>query len=571
MGRLSWLKDARRLSISLTIVAVILYSYSLTQARFEIGFFGSIHSLPLSFFIALSLLTIASAILWASSQPHGKLLFLQLGLSIMALHLTMLAIGGIGASQPNASGLYSEVGLSEYIFRIGHFSPTPPGLWRLNWPGAIILNTAIMLVLGIDDANFILTLNIFIWILLTTPLVYLFLRSTIGKDRVNYCLAGTWIFFLANWFLYYLMPSFIGYLLLLVIMILLAQCLLQKRQSLSFPYSLSLILILLVLPATHLLTSLVALSMLLALYAVRRAKVSGLAMILAISLALWSMYVTAAFFEWRLPLFVEQVKSAFRLDIIWELGVTERIVGSEARQAVTQLRVWFAALFCVIGVAGGITALKDRKISSSDKFVLAAAIGMLTMPLIISEAYEWELIQRAYIFMVPVIAYFGVKLLNHKTTAIILTVLLVVALPLKFISFHGNAIVDYVSPAEIRGVYFVHERHTTQSYVTGNIVHFPLGFMERREIHHFVPIEELRRENNTLTNPHDWPHFIYVRQSDQAIRDFIIGDRKPGVPLHVYGLSERTLSEQIQDIDTITNINLIYTNPDMSIYMATRP
>jgi hypothetical protein len=558
VGRLSWLKDARRLSISLTIIAAILYSYSLTQARFEIGYFGSIHSLPLSFFVALSLLTIASAILWVSPQPHGKLLGLQLGLFIIALHLTMLAIGGIGASQAGASSLYWFHGISDYIFRLGYFNPAGTSLWHLNWPAAYILNTALMLISGIDDANSILTLNIFVWILLTTSLVYLFLKSTIGKDRVNYCLAGTWLFFVANWLLYYLLPSIFGYLLLLVVMILLAQSLLQERRGVSFAYRLSLILVLVVLPPAHLLTALVALTMLLAVYVIRRAKISGLAMILAIIIASWSIYVTAAFLQWRLPDYLEDLKKAFRLDIMFRYGIPGRMIGSESHQTVNSLKVLFAALFSAIGAAGGIMALKDKENANSDKFVLATVIGMLAMLCTMGVSYIHELISRAYVFVTPAMAYFGVKLLKHKTTAIILTILLVVALPLHFISLYGNAVVDYVSPEESRGAYFFHE-HTSQGLVSGATGFFPIGYIKNMENYDVAFLNIYEREDAlAIRNPRHYSHYIYLRQVEveQAIYDTLGHVNWPA------------WVKVRRHIDSLTNYNLIYNNPALSIYVA---
>ena len=50
--------SAKRISILLTIVALILWSFSVIQAEFSIGFYGFIHSFPISFFIALAFLTI---------------------------------------------------------------------------------------------------------------------------------------------------------------------------------------------------------------------------------------------------------------------------------------------------------------------------------------------------------------------------------------------------------------------------------------------------------------------------------------------------------------------------------
>ncbi len=64
----------QQVSILLTIIALLLWSHSILHARFEIGYFGLIHGLPVTFFIALAFLTVASAILRVSKEKHGKLL-----------------------------------------------------------------------------------------------------------------------------------------------------------------------------------------------------------------------------------------------------------------------------------------------------------------------------------------------------------------------------------------------------------------------------------------------------------------------------------------------------------------
>ncbi|NQT74337.1 MAG: hypothetical protein HQ553_16470 [Chloroflexi bacterium] len=514
--------------------------------------------------MALSLFTIASAILWVSPRPYGKLLGLQLGLFIIALHASMLAIGGIGAAQTGAQALYSEFGLGEFVFRTGHFDPAPPELWRLNWPGAMVLNAVIMLLFDNNDASFVLTINLIIWIPLMTLLGYLFMRSTIGKDNVNHCMAGTWIFFIANWVLYYIMPSVLGYLLLLTILGLLAILVLQRRNS--FAHRLNLVLLLLVLPAIHLLTAIVTSTVLLALYITRRTTISGLAMtILVTSTLIWTYYITNEFFEWRLPVFMEQIEAAFRLDILWNLGVTERMVGSEAHHTVNQLRVVSSVIFIFIGLAGSMIMLKGKKITINDKFVVTIAIGILVASFIISGSYKWELIQRTYIFMVPAIAYFGVKLLKYKITAIVLTILLIVGIPLHFVTQYGNALVDNVSPAESRGTYFFHE-HTTQGFLTGAIVHFPIGTMVHRESYYWVFIEQIRLEDNMLKHPIGAPdytnHYVYLRPDDQAIYEFL----GAGEDEHINDYSKYMLGEVIQHIDSSTNFNLICINPELSLY-----
>lgn len=572
------LKDVRRLSCLLTIIATLLYAYSLIQAKYEIGYYGSIHSLPFVFFVALSLLMVASALLWVSPRPHGELLGIQLAFFVVALHLTPLALGGIGAAQTGAQALYSEFGLSEFIFRTGHISPFPVELWRLNWPGAIALNAIIMLLLDNSDASFILTLNIFIWVPLITALVYLLMKNII--DNVNYRMAATWVFFLGSWVLYYLMPSVLGYLLLLVVLGLLAKAILQGQKRHSFSGTvICILLLLLVFPAVHLLTAITSFCIILALYFISNINIFGISEAslanrtnilifgiysVAIILA-WTFIANWDFLQWRLSFFLAQIFEAFRPDVLWKIGVTERMVGGASHLAVNNLRVLSAVLFCVIGLVGGVMTFKQKKITSSDEFVIAMIIGIIGVSIIISVAYKWEMIQRAYIFMVPAIAYFSVKMLRHRVTAIILSVLMIAAVPLHYVSQYGNALVDYVSPAEIRGVYFFHD-HTEQGFLTGSLVHFPIGTMVHRENYYWVFVEQIRIEDNVLKHPIGYPeytyHYVYLRPDDQAIYEFLgAGDDE-----HINEYSKYMLGEVTRQMDSVTNFNLVYINRDISLY-----
>jgi len=109
----------RQISILLTIIAVLLWAHSILYARFEIGHFGLIHGLPVTFFVALALLTVASAILWVSKEKHGKLLLLQLLLLISALWLIPVVTGG---SLPFTNRTYFNLALINHITEVGSFS-----------------------------------------------------------------------------------------------------------------------------------------------------------------------------------------------------------------------------------------------------------------------------------------------------------------------------------------------------------------------------------------------------------------------------------------------------------------
>ena len=104
----------RQISILLTIIALLLWLHSIVYARFEIGHWGLISGLPVTFFVALALLTVASAILWVSKEKHGKLLCLQLLIFISALNLVPLITGG---SPPFINHGYRNLGYVDYIVR----------------------------------------------------------------------------------------------------------------------------------------------------------------------------------------------------------------------------------------------------------------------------------------------------------------------------------------------------------------------------------------------------------------------------------------------------------------------
>lgn len=189
--------SAKQISILLTIIALILWSYSITQAKLNIGFYGLIHSFPVTFFVALGILTIASAILWVSKGSHQKLLLLQLLLLITALWLGPLLIG----SSPEPHEIYRNFELTNSIAQRGRLLD----YGYLSWPGAFILFS---IVNKLGSINFEPVLNIFpffMQLLYLLPL-YVFLRNVLGKARVNYCWAGLWFFLSATGLLQFISP-----------------------------------------------------------------------------------------------------------------------------------------------------------------------------------------------------------------------------------------------------------------------------------------------------------------------------------------------------------------------------
>jgi len=535
---------ATRISIILTIIALGLWSYSITQAEYNVGLFGLIHSLPTTFFIALGILTIASAILWVSPQDHSKLLFLQLFFLMTSLWLTPLITGG---TQTFAAAHYWYTGFSEYIVREGHFNQHV--FLFHNWPGAIMLFAMLSMILGLPGPYALVidpSVNAFVIQCFVLLLVYLFLSNLLGENRRNLCWAGLWICGLGYWVGTgaYLGSSTVGYILLLIMLVLLT------RES-SLPQNLRTsggrllsILTLACVTVTHLLSSFVTLAMVTMLQITKRINTWALVTLGVVIITAWLMYEATGFFEGNVPRFIEE---AFRLDVMFQKGVVERVAGSESRQAVSLVRIVFSVLFVVIGFLGFLFSRWSKKSIYADNTATFIALGLIGIGVVLSFGAGKELFERVYHFLLPVMAYFGLKLLSRKSTAIVLCTLLLIALPLCFISQYGGEIYEHYPPSSLAASRFFTDR-TTGGETIG------IGSYERLEHYRSASFGRLGGDKPLLPEPSITPQYV-------AISPHIRGR------LH-YLYNDNYTIDHIQDlIEHSSDYNSIYVNNDVSLYI----
>lgn len=537
--------SARRISIILTIVALGLWSYSITQAEFNIGLLGLIHSLPITFFVALGILTIASAILWLSPQNHSKLLFLQLLFLTASLWLTPLITGG---SQETAGQQYAYMGWSEYIVREGHFNQS---LFLFhNWPGTFALLAGLSMILGLPGPYALVvdpSLISFLVQLVYLLFVYFFLKTMLGEDQRNLCWAGLWIFELGYWIQgAYLGPSTVGYIFLLMMLVLLA------RKS-PFPQNISpvgnrllSILTLACVTITHLLSTFVTLGAVAMLRLTKRINSTTLVVFGAVVLFAWLMYQATYFFEGRVPVFIEQ---ALRLDIMMEKGVIERVAGSESRQAVSMYRILFSLLFVAIGFLGFIFSRWSRKSIYTDNTAVAIAFGLMAVGAILSFGAGKELFERTFHFLLPIMAYFGVKLLSRKSTAIVLCLLLLIVLPLHFVSHYGSQKMDYFPASSLSASHFFAD-HTTEGEIVGGV----FVIYERLEHYKKTGFGRLGWDEPLLPEPKITPQYVTIG---------------PSIRGRLYYLHDDTYTvNYVQDlVERSSDYDFIYVNNDVSLYI----
>ncbi|MCL0074186.1 hypothetical protein M1O50_04875 [Dehalococcoidia bacterium] len=567
---------AGRLSLILTIIAIVLWSYSIFQAKLVIDDFGLLHSFPITYFIALAILTVASFVLWRSGESHNGLLFLQLSILITALWLIPILIGGEHRGGADFRGLFKWT--TGYIIEHGHLNP---GFhWFQAHPIAWIFSTQIIEILGIENLRFFFTgLVPFAWQFLYLPVVYVFLRNTLGEERRNYCWAGLWLFYLAEWLGFSaLHPQTFGWFFFLVMLALFSMTLNWQRNIMLVSHRLITIFVFAGIALSHLLSSAFGLAAIGMLFVRKRLGLTTLA-ILAVFISAWTIYGAAIFFELHLPFFVEH---ALRLDKVWQITFVERITSpNPAHNFLNMVRSWYTALFLGIGFLGAILGLKSRKNRETHLTIFAMALGIVVIASIIAFSYRHEIIDKTYLFGIPLIAYFGVKLLNHRVTAILLCLFLLVAPPAYIASHYSNQFTDLVSPANLKGLYFFNQYAASKGTLTGNYESWgslrwsePLAAAYQSEPVAFVPnyrflehpeeyrgalFEQLQFENNKVSCSDEvqviYPHYIAVSRRDKGI--------------YYWNWDKLDFINEIEaSLNNATNCNLVYVNPDMKLYIV---
>ena len=559
----------KRLSIILTIVALILWSYSICKARLVIDDAGLLHSFPSAYFVAIALVTIASFILWRSRERHNGLLFLQLFLVIASLLLVPILIGG----QHRGSSVWISKEVS-YILDQGHLNTEV--CWYHQYPVSWLFSAELIKVLGVKDLTFFNKLAPFFWQLVYFPVIYVFLKNTIGRDKSHYIWCGIWLFYLAEWLGFSgLSPQTFGWFFFLLLLALLSISWRQRLESAS--HQTSMILTSAGLILSHWLSSVFAFAGVALLLLRKKIKLS-MVILLATGIAVWTIYGASIFFHNNIGDFLNH---AFRIDEVWKLGLVSRIASpNPSHDLLDKVRSWYTLAFLGMGVLGFFLGLANKKNKGEDRTIFLVAIGVIIAALTVAFSYRHEIIDKTYLFCIPLIAYFGVKLLKHRITAALMCLVILVLPPAYMFGHYGNALSDYTSPSNIQGMQFFNDKGATYGSLTGNYNNWgylsytewlrtyydypPEGFIltdsfiDHPDQYEGILYEKLEFKDTALISGNesgDYPHYITVSRHDKA---------------YYYWVWNRlTVIDEVEaSLNNSVNCDLVYTNRDMQLYVA---
>jgi hypothetical protein len=321
----------------------------------------------------------------------------------------------------------------------------------------------------------------------------------------------------------------------LVILALLSKTSAWQKGVRIFGYRLSTIITFAALTIIHFTTSLAGLISLIAFFLVRKVRERPLVTLGAVFFVGWLIYGATAWFEASLPDFIS---NAFKLEHFGR-GYTEAVAGGGMHRVAVWLKLASGALVVGIALAGGFLGRKSKGDNKFDVAMLALVIGYLILGLIVMPAYTGFNL-RVLFYLLPVVAYFGVKLLNLKRGAAILCLSLLPILPLFFIANYGNAAIEIFSQPHITGMHFV-EEYRTHGAITGTISGGTL--------------RQLSWKDNELTG--QYPNYICVDRYWENGYELVYDDP--------------TIKEIHAHLENTTNCNLIYANPDVCFYLYEHP
>lgn len=539
-------------SIALTVLGTILLAVSLAVSRLHLDGFGLVGSLPLTYYVGLACLPLASSLLWTRHRG-GAVLIAGLAIFVLFVWLTPLVLEG----EPRFRTSYLSYGYVDPIVRGQGLLPEK--FFYHNWPFFPLFFGGLVSTFHIEPLTLMGWFPAVIVLLYLVPLGGLLRLTTEPiRDRIPQAwAAGLWLFLVFDWTGQdYFSPQAVSYLMFLGWAWLLAWIALRReghfrRREVAVALGLFALIV-----VTHVLTALLALGALMALTMAGMLRRPSLVVTTAVLFVGWQVYVAAPFFAFYGPHLVEALLSA--QDFLL-LNLTNRIGGAPQHSTVATLRVVAAIIAFGLGALGAARFLRDRPIPRETRFAVVFLLGIAIIAPV--SVYGGEMLIRVLLFSLPMLAVLALRALDAAPIRTVLAASLLVAAPFHMVTHYGNELYDYVSPAEVTGYELIADR-LAPANVYGA---YPAGVflrsvtLDARNV--FPPTASTQLALAAFQNPasaswlhKDWPIYVAVSRGDDAAATLFYND-----PTFV----ERLLTQLGKEP---TKFRLVYRNPDIAIY-----
>lgn len=552
---------------------------------------GLISVLPLSFFMALIILTISFCLLWHQEHLRVPFLLLHIILLIVILYGTPTLVEETTRNHV----AWRHAGIAEYIIRTGGLQAQLDAYF--DWPSFFILGAFITKVAGLQSP-----LSLTAWapmcmdLLWLCPLVTLF-RATTRNSHIVWL--AVWFFYITDWVAQdYFSPQGFNFFLFLVIIAVLLRWFAPtsllfpnpkfiarfpgfvKRKiakvylwigspsgggSSSTPWQrvglVGVIVSLFVVSiSSHQLTPFFILAAVTVLVIFNRVTTRGMPLLMLTMLGMWIAYMTVAFLIGNIQGIIGELGSVNK---VVDANVSRRVSGSQGHLLVVHAMVAMALSTWTLAMCGAI-----RRLRAGDRDLTPALLAGTPFSLLALQAYGGEMIFRVYLFSLPFVVFFVAALFCPTTfrpswraaaSVILVSVPLLIGF---FITRYGNERMDSFTENEVIAVQQLYRMADSGSLILDATQSFPAKAQRYEQLNYLdLPISIIASADVNAT--------AALMESKQGGTAYLILTRSQAANVALLDGLPGSVDRLEEALKASRRFRVVYVNEDAIIFVLT--
>ena len=570
-------RDSLLFNVSMvaTALSVLCLVLGMATSSLDLTDYGLARSFPISFYVGLVLLPLASSCLWFTNRKVDAIVLAQLLLLMVAIWLSPYLL----ESTARFRSSYKNFSAVDWLADGHGFAPDI--VVYHNWPGFPVVMTGVLKITGLSPTQLMGLFPFVVQIAYLFPLTYL-LR--VFRPSGNGWWAGVWFFYLFNWTGQdYFAPQALAFFLFLCLLALFAHIVAHRDGYFDLPLMALTLAIYGSLVVTHVLTAGIVLAIILTLTASGQMRQRSVLIAAAVMFFAWQIYGAASFFNFsnqRIQDNILDVQDFFNLNIGSRLaGTPDHVVVGRLRMLMTLIAAGVAAVCFLMrlterhdrrslelmGRSAGsalqtIGTMRQRSLMylwQPAPFAVFCFVGLaIVAPLYV---YGGEMMIRALLFSLPAFSLLVASAFKWRTPVIAVVALMTLVAPLHMVARYGNELYDYVSPQEVEGFNYVASIGPANIYGA-----YPAGtFQNTIQLDWRYGIQPgknkppdadgyLRPDRNRWRHL-DWPIYVALSRGDAAAARLFYN--QPGF-----------IDKVKTEISRRCNFQLIFENTDFTLY-----
>ena len=427
-----------------TSIAILLLTYSVLAIKLVFGNYGLIHSFPATFFIALSLLVLCSAILWNDPRKNNAILTIQFITFLAGIWLVPF----ICELVPSRTS-YTGAGFVDYIVRYGTLNPEVA--FYHNWPAFSVLNAILVNALGLTDLTKLMGLTPFFSNCFYFLALCLLRRFMSNQNLATLWWPMVWVFFIANYIGQdYFSPQGLAYFLFLLFVGLLFVSKETDGYASGSNGEILKLLLFLSITISHAVTSMITIAVIFALTFRREKWYNSFLITSIIILSAWTFYGSIVYFNGHILGIIHQ---ALNFDSTLNNNVS--LLGSNDALQVQKVSFYYTLVLLSLYALGWVTT---RQGFAKNCFTMLGSVPLF----LIFIPYGGEMKLRVILFSLLPIAFFSSSFFRNRRglASYVFILFLILSIPLHIIIHYGGEEYNYVSSAELNAANFLSAKAT---------------------------------------------------------------------------------------------------------------